>query len=62
MTRGILGLLAGAEGTTPWVTRHVAGSPFVNPQLRVEFQGATVTSNAGLLLPRELDERLGRVT
>jgi hypothetical protein len=30
-----------------------------NPQLRVEFQGATVTSDAGLLLPRELDERLG---
>ena len=31
-----------------------------NPQLRVEFRGATVTSDAGLLLPRELDERLGR--
>jgi len=30
-----------------------------NPQLRVELQGATVTSDAGLLLPRELDERLG---
>jgi hypothetical protein len=30
-----------------------------NPQLRVEFRGAKVTSNAGLLLPRELDERLG---
>jgi hypothetical protein len=30
-----------------------------NPQLRVEFRGATVTSEAGLLLPRELDERLG---
>ena len=30
-----------------------------NPQLRVEFCGATVTSDAGLLLPRELDERLG---
>jgi hypothetical protein len=29
-----------------------------NPQLRVEFRGATVTA-AGLLLPRELDERLG---
>jgi hypothetical protein len=27
--------------------------PF-NPQLRVEFRGATVTSDAGLLLPREL--------
>jgi len=32
--------------------------PF-NPQLRVEFRGATVTSDAGLLLPRELDEHLG---
>jgi len=30
-----------------------------NPQLHVEFGGATVTSDAGLLLPRELDERLG---
>ncbi len=30
-----------------------------NPQLWVEFRGATVTSDAGLLLPRELDERLG---
>src|SRR5262245_61094199 len=30
-----------------------------NPQLRVEFHGATVTSDAGLLLARELDERLG---
>src|SRR5713226_6728412 len=30
-----------------------------NPQLRVEFRGATVTSDAGLLLPLELDERLG---
>src|SRR6266849_4483083 len=30
-----------------------------NPQLRVEFCGATVTSDAGLLPPRELDKRLG---
>jgi hypothetical protein len=30
-----------------------------NPQLRVEFHGSTVTSDAGLLLPRELDEHLG---
>lgn len=33
-----------------------------NPQLRVELHGATVTSDAGLLLPRELDERLGLST
>jgi hypothetical protein len=30
-----------------------------NPQLRVEFRSAMVTSDAGLLLPRELDEHLG---
>src|SRR5262249_32896166 len=30
-----------------------------NSQLPVEFRGATVTSDAGLPLPRELDERLG---
>ena len=30
-----------------------------NPYLRVEFRDATVTPDAGLLLPRELDERLG---
>jgi len=30
-----------------------------NPQLRVEFRGATVTSDAGLLWTNELDERLG---
>jgi len=30
-----------------------------NPSLRVDFQGARVTSDSGLLLVRELDERLG---
>ena len=30
-----------------------------DPQFRVEFHGATMTSDAGLLLPRELDEHLG---
>src|SRR5262245_50403845 len=33
-----------------------------NRQLRVEFHGATVTSDAGLLLARELDEPLGLST
>src|SRR6266545_2883658 len=33
-----------------------------NPQLRVEFRRATVTSDAGLLLPCELDEQLGLST
>jgi hypothetical protein len=31
----------------------------LNPPLRVEFRGATVTSDAGLLLPRDFDERPG---
>jgi len=30
-----------------------------NPRLRIEFQGSRVTSDGGLLLIRELDERLG---
>ena len=30
-----------------------------NPRLRIEFQGARVTSDGGLILVRELDERLG---
>ena len=30
-----------------------------NDWLRVDFQGSRVTSNGGLLLVRELDERLG---
>ena len=31
-----------------------------NPQLRVEFRGATVTSDAGLLLPCERKRSRGR--
>ena len=30
-----------------------------NSSLRVDFQGSRVTSNGGLVLVRELDERLG---
>lgn len=30
-----------------------------NPQLRIEFRGPTVISDAGLFLPCNLDERLG---
>src|SRR3984893_15036663 len=30
-----------------------------NPALRVEFQGSRVTADGGLILVRELDERLG---
>ena len=35
------------------------GSPPGDPQLRLEVRSTTLTSDAGLLLPRELDERLG---
>jgi len=30
-----------------------------NASLKVDFQGSRVTSNGGLILVRELDERLG---
>jgi DDE family transposase len=30
-----------------------------NPSMRIDFQGSRVTSDGGLLLVRELDERLG---
>src|ERR1035437_10219756 len=32
---------------------------FFNTSLKVEFQGSSVTSDGGLILVRELDERLG---
>ena len=58
MTRGSRGFLAGTEGN------HSMGDAKAgpvrlsfNPQLPVEFHGATVTSDAGLLLPRELGSR-----
>src|SRR3989454_7608516 len=54
------GGLAGCGGHHP--VGDAESSPIrlsFNPQLRVEFRGAMVTSDAGLLLPRELDERLG---
>ncbi len=31
-----------------------------NPRLRIGFQGSRVTSDGGLILVRELDERLGQ--
>src|SRR3989442_9795038 len=54
------GVPCGCGGHHP--VGDVESGPFrlsFNPQLRIEFRGATVTSDAGLLLPRELDERLG---
>jgi DDE family transposase len=56
-----------SRGLPRWHGGHhlmgdVKGGPVrlsFNPQLRVEFHGATVTPDAGLLLPRELGERLG---
>src|SRR5262249_48184413 len=54
------GCLAGFGGHHP--VGDAASAPIrlsFNPQLRIEFRGATVTSDAGLLLPRESDERLG---
>ena len=41
---------------------EVPNQPFqlsFNPTLKVEFQGSRVTSDGGLILVRELDERLG---
>ena len=58
--RGCGRLLAGAEGTTQWVTRKLARFACRSTPSSASNSGAaTVTSDAGLLLPRELDERLG---
>src|ERR1700687_5827345 len=47
-----------AAGNPPPTARAPVPDP-TNSSLRVEFQGARVTSDGGLLLVRELDERLG---
>ena len=51
MKRGSWGLLAGTEDTTLMGDEKPGPVRFsFNPQLRVEFRGATVPSDAGLLL------------
>jgi Transposase DDE domain group 1 len=40
-------------------TKNQAFQLSFNPSLRVDFQGSRVTSDGGLILVRELDERLG---
>ena len=42
--------------------QHEALQFTFNGFLKVAFQGSRVTSNAGLMLVRELDERLGLAT
>jgi hypothetical protein len=39
--------------------RNQAFQLYFNPCLKVDFQGSLVTSDGGLVLVRELDERLG---
>jgi hypothetical protein len=50
----------GAEVERQWVKRKKRPfSSHCNGGLRVDFQGSRVTSDGGLLVVRELDERLG---
>src|ERR1700730_7287267 len=46
-------------GETVGETQNRSFQLSFNSSLRVEFQGARVTSDGGLILVRELDERLG---
>ena len=48
------------EGDTLWVKLHHEPFQFTfNGFLKVAFQGSRITADVGLILVRELDERLG---
>ena len=62
--RGFRRKNAATEGDTQWVN-YKPTEPFqftFNGFLKVAFQGSRITSDAGLILIRELDERLGLET
>jgi hypothetical protein len=51
-----------SEACTQWVNNKISRfSLSFNPSLKVGFQGSRVISDGGLLLVRELDERLVRM-
>jgi hypothetical protein len=47
------------EVHTQWVRNKISLQLSFNASLKVDFQGSRVTSDGGLVLVRELDERLG---
>ena len=56
--RGFKAAKTPAEDSTQWVTNQPFQLSF-NGLLKIDFQGSRVTSDGGLILVRELDERLG---
>jgi len=49
------------EVDTQWVTNKTSLQLSFNASLKIDFQGSRVTSDGGLILVRELDERLASV-